>query len=322
MGALAAAAIVVAGCVGGLVWFLCVMPGPRTREGSGAPTSDERALAERLRRHVAHLAASPRPATDVSAQARALAYIEAQLSDAGVGVKRQRTVADGSGLPNLVVRRDGTRADLPAIVVGAHYDSVEGSPGADDNASGVAALIELARLTADVRPARSIVFAFFSEEEVDMRGSRFLAADLRAGGVAVEAMLSLEMLGFYCDAPESQRYPVSMLSWIYPSRGDFVAFLGNLRSRRLTRTCVEAFRRTVAFPCEGLAAPDALRDVFRSDNASFWAEGFPAVMVTDTSNFRNPHYHKASDVPDTLAYDRLARVVLGLRGVLDRLVVP
>lgn len=339
VGLLAMGGLLLGICLWGAVWFFTGMPGSRRAFAAEGLTEQERALAERLRAHVEALAAGPRTAADEGAQQRALAWAERHLREAGLAPRLQPTVtgrppaladqsparagqvlaAEDGGLPNLLAEVPGRDATLPRIVVGAHYDTVPGSPGADDNASGVAVLLELARLRAGRPVPRGVIFALFSEEEVDMRGSRFLAADLRARVEGVEAMMSLEMLGYYRDEQGSQRYPAAAMGLLYPRRANFVAMVGNLRSRSLLRECVSAFRRAVPFPCEGLAAPDALRDIFRSDNASFWHEGFPAVMVTDTSNFRNPNYHTPTDVPSTLDYAAMARVTLGLDAVLDRL---
>lgn len=322
MGLLALGLLVLGLGAWGAIWFITGMPGPRHAFAAEGRTDEERALAGRLKAHVEALASGPREAADEASQDRALAYLDHHLRAAGLAPTRQRTAAHGNGFPNLVAQVPGRDPGLGVIVVGAHYDTVPHSPGADDNASGLAVLLELARLREGRPMPRGVIFACFSEEEVDMRGSRAVAADLRARGVAVEGMLSLEMLGYYRQEEGSQRYPAAALGWLYPRRGNFVALVGNLPSRPLLRTCVEAFRRGVSFPCEGLAAPDALRDIFRSDNAAFWNEGFPAVMVTDTSNFRNPNYHKPTDVPSTLDYDAMARVTRGLDGVLDRLGAP
>lgn len=319
-----------------VIWGLTSMPGPRHGFFTVPLTDEERELARRLQAHVEALSVGPRTAGQGRSQQRALAWAECHLRAAGLVARLQSTTGAGEQLstgsggdlpkgqprcafPNLVAQAEGRDPTLPVIVVGAHYDTVPHSPGADDNASGVAVLLELARMREGRPMARGVIFALFSEEEVDMRGSRFLAADLRARGVEVAGMLSLEMLGYYRDEEGSQRYPLGALKWLYPRRANFVAMVGNLKSRALLRECVGTFRRAVPFPCEGLAAPDALRDIFRSDNASFWHEGFPAVMVTDTSNFRNPNYHKPTDVMSTLDYGAMARVTRGLDAVLDRL---
>jgi hypothetical protein len=310
-----------------VVGFLTAMPGPRHVGRIANLTEEERLCARRLRAHVETLAARPRDSA--AAQACAIEYIEERLRACGLEPLRQHTRSQGApprsagralqGLPNIEVEIRGTMAGSPIVIVGAHYDTVDRSPGADDNASGVAVLLELAARLGGERLARTVRLVAFAEEERDLMGSRFYASNLRARGVGVAAMVSLEMLGYYDDAEGTQRYPIGALGALYPSRGDFVAVVSNIRSRALLRTFVGTFRRAVAMPCEGMAAPELLRDIGRSDNASFWLENYPAVMLTDTSNFRNPHYHRESDTPETLDYLRMARVANGVEAVVRRL---
>jgi Zn-dependent M28 family amino/carboxypeptidase len=211
------------------------------------------------------------------------------------------------------------------VVVGAHYDSHGNIPAADDNASGVAAVLALARAYARERPGpeRTLRFVFFVNEEppffqTDAMGSRVYARRCRARGETIVAMLSLETVGYYCDRSGSQNYPFP-LSAFYPSRGDFIGFVGDLSSRRLVKRVVDSFRRHAMFPSQGAALPSGLRGVGWSDQWSFWQEGYPAVMCTDTAPFRNPNYHTPRDTPDTLDFDRMARVVEGLTGVVREL---
>jgi Zn-dependent M28 family amino/carboxypeptidase len=207
------------------------------------------------------------------------------------------------------------------VVVGAHYDTVPGSPGADDNASGVAALIELAGLLGRAGlPIRFVAFA--NEEEPyfmgpDM-GSWVSARRSRDRGEPLRAMISLEMLGFYSDRPGSQRYPAP-LGLFYPDRADYIAFVGDWGVFGLVRRCCLKFKSHTSFPAEWLAGPAFIPGVTRSDHWSFRNLGFPALMVTDTAYNRNPHYHRSSDTPDTLDYERMARVTLGLAGMLREL---
>jgi Zn-dependent M28 family amino/carboxypeptidase len=209
----------------------------------------------------------------------------------------------------------------PIVLVGAHYDTVPGSPGADDNASGVAALIELAGLMGNEGlPIRFVAFAneempYFLSEEM---GSWMSARRSRARGETVRAMLSLEMLGYYRDEPRSQTYPPP-LGLLYPDRANFIAFVGDLGARGLVRRAIGLFRKHAQFPSEGVAAPSFVPGVTWSDHWSFRRHGFPAVMVTDTAFNRYPHYHLPSDTPERLDYERLARVTLGLAGVLREL---
>jgi len=277
------------------------MPG-RSYDGPLEFTADERALAERLRAHVETLAATERNA-DLERPAR---YIAAQFGEHRVqefmsGGRMVRNLETGSG----------------SVVVGAHYDTVPGSPGADDNASAVAALIELARMRL---PARFVAFAneempYFHTNEM---GSQAWAQAARQRGDAIDAMLSLEMLGCYSDAPGSQRYPPGV-SALYPDRGNFIAFVGDIGARRLVRRAIGAFRRHAKFPSEGLAAPAAIEGVTRSDHWPFRLAGFQAIMVTDTAYNRYPHYHLPSDTPEKLDYLRMARVTLGIAEVIKEL---
>ncbi|HEX6529859.1 MAG TPA: M28 family peptidase, partial [Burkholderiales bacterium] len=265
------------------------MPG-KSYAGPLPPLSGEdRALSLRLRLHVAALAANERNA-DLETPAR---YIEHALRSFATqeftsGGRTVRNIETGSG----------------DLVVGAHYDTVPGSPGADDNASGVAVLIELARLV----PSGVRFVAFANEEAPYFLGPEmgsFVYA--RERGAKVRAMFSLEMLGYYSDAPGSQNYPAP-LSMFYPERGDFIAFVGDLGARSLVRRSIESFRKHARFPSEGLAAPSFIPGIAWSDHWSFRKHGYPAIMITDTAFYRYPHYHRASDTPDKLDYERMARV--------------
>lgn len=276
------------------------MPG-KSYAGALPPLNGEhRALSLRLRLHVAALAANERN-TDLETPAR---YIEHALRDFSTqqfrsGGRMVRNIETGSG----------------DILVGAHYDTVPGSPGADDNASGVAVLLELARLV----PAGVRFVAFANEEAPYFLGPEmgsFVYARERAA--KLRAMFSLEMLGYYSDAPGSQAYPAP-LGMFYPDRGDFVAFVGDLGARALLRQAIGIFREKASFPSEGLAAPSFIPGVAWSDHWSFRKHGFPAIMITDTAFYRYPHYHRASDTPDKLDYERMARVTLGLAEVLKEL---
>lgn len=279
------------------------MPGVSYRGPLPEPTDEERALAARLREHVMALAARERN-TDLETAAR---YIETSL---GAGVRSQPFESGGRTVRNIEIAAG-------AIVVGAHYDTVPGSPGADDNASGVAVLIELARMKL---PARFVAFAneempYFLTDEM---GSAAYAARARRQGERIGVMLSLEMLGFYADAPASQHYPPP-LGLLYPERGDFIAFVGDLGARSLVRRSVELFRAHAQFPCEGVAAPSFVPGVTWSDHWAFRQHGFPALMVTDTAFYRYPHYHLPSDTPEKLDYARMARVTLGLAALIEEL---
>jgi Zn-dependent M28 family amino/carboxypeptidase len=207
------------------------------------------------------------------------------------------------------------------VVIGAHYDSVYGSPGANDNASGVAALVALARAARGKGFARTVRFVAFVNEEPPYfqrgaMGSQHYAKEAKRRGEKVVAMMSLETIGCYSDAAGSQSYPAPF-SFFYPTTGNFIGFVGNLGSRRLVRQAIGAFRETTQFPSEGVAAPSFIPGISWSDQWSFWEEGYDGIMVTDTALFRYAEYHTARDRPGILDYERLARVVAGLERVLD-----
>lgn len=277
-----------------------------------------RALASRLRRHVDALAAGigERHVGRPAALHEAEAYVAGEFASLGYEVARQTYVAEGVESSNLEVTAPGASRASEIVLVGAHYDTVPGSPGADDNASGVAGLIEIARELRGAPLARTAKLVAFVNEEPPFfpfgeMGSRVYARAARRRGDDICVMLSLEMLGCYSDATGSQSYP-PLLRLFYPPAGNFIAFVSNLRSRRALREVVAAFRARSDFPAEMLASPGIVPGVSWSDQRSFWREGYPALMVTDTAFYRNPHYHRATDTPDRIDYARMGRVVAGL----------
>ena len=285
-------------------------------------------MRDRLRRHVQVLAGDigERHIWHPDGLAAAERYIAAAMREAELSVERQAFDARGAPVANVIGTWTPEASHREAIVVGAHYDSVVGTVGANDNASGVAALLELARVLAADGEALPVRFVAFVNEEppfflTDDMGSRQYAIRCRARGDRIRAMLSLETLGCYSDRPFSQSYPPP-LGFFYPRTGNFVAFVGNLRSRTLVRRCVRTFRSLVRFPCEGAALPGYLPGIFWSDHWSFWREGYPAAMVTDTALFRYGYYHLRGDTPEKLNYGRLARVVNGLARVVRALANP
>lgn len=281
-------------------------------------------LAERLRTHVDRLAGliGPRPLAMPRMFHAAAAYVEQELAGAGYDVARQNYSVGGEEVSNFIAELPGgTRRD-EIVVVGAHYDTVPGTPGADDNASAVAVLIEVARRMRSMTPERTVRFVSFACEErpycytSDM-GSRVYARECRVKGEKIVGMLCLEMVGYYSSEPRSQKVPPTiprMFHWLFPQRGDFLAAVGNLKSWRLLRQFRRGFTRTVKFPLFSIALPERVQEIRRSDNSSFWDQGYPALMLTDTSFLRNANYHMASDTPDTLDYDRMAEVAVGVGG--------
>ncbi len=305
--------------------YFIAMPGHSFRGTPPALTGDQASLRSALRRHVNALAAEigPRHAALPGSLKRTTVYITNALTNAGLHVRRDRYQGDSGVFENLQVEFPGGMRPDEVVIVGAHYDSVPGSPAANDNGSGIAALIELARLSRGKPYTRTLKFVAFANEELpysgtpDM-GSRAYAQRARAAGEHIVAMISLETIGYYTDRPDSQTYPAP-LRWFYPSTGNFVAFVGDSRSRSLVTAAIAAFRRHARVPSEGAALPRLVSDITRSDHSSFWDVGYPAFMVTDTAPFRYPYYHDTGDTPDKLDFVRLTHVVTGLVHVLDHL---
>lgn len=210
------------------------------------------------------------------------------------------------------------------IVVGAHYDSFDDSPGANDNATGVASVLALAERFIDARPSRTLRFVLFADEEPpyfqsEEMGSLTYARACRDAGERVIGMISVETIGWYSDEPGSQKYPAP-LGAVYPDKGNFIGFVANPRSRIFLREVITSFRESTEFPSEGGALPGVLPGIGWSDHWAFWQSGFAALMVTDTAPFRYPHYHTVLDTPDKVDSERIARVTMGLERVIRALV--
>jgi hypothetical protein len=247
-------------------------------------------------------------------------YIRGQWRAQGYAVAEQRYEVKGVASANLEVSLPGHAHPEQVILVGAHYDSVAGSPGANDNGSGVAAMLELTRVLAGSAPARTLRFVAFVNEEPPFffwkqMGSMHYARAARARGDDIRLMISLETLGCYSDEPGSQRYP-PLFRYFYPDRADFVAFVSNFKSRKAMRRTVLAFRAVSDFPAEHVATFSWVPGVAWSDHLAFWRQDYRALMVTDTAFYRYAYYHQVTDTPDRLDYDRLARVAQGLAGTL------
>ena len=285
-------------------------------------TEDEASLRNTLQRDVEKLAGeigirNVRQYGNLSAAAD---YLEASFTEAGYLVYLQGFKVDGKTVYNIEAEIKGLERPGEIIVVGAHYDTIEGSPGANDNATGAAAVLALARSFSGQKTSRTLRFIEFVNEEppyyqTPQMGSWVYAKRLRERGEKIIAMLSLETIGYYSDEEKSQGYPFPF-SLFYPSTGNFIAFVGNISSRSLVRELVSSFRKHTQFPSEGGALWGSIEGVGWSDHWSFWEEGYPAVMVTDTALFRYPEYHTTRDTPDKVKYEHLARVVSGLEKVV------
>jgi len=251
---------------------------------------------------------------------RAAAYIERNLQQLGYQVVSQEFSAYNRSYRNLEATLPGTTRPQEVVILGAHYDTAPDAPGADDNASGVAGVLELARAFAQARQSRTVRFVFFPNEEPPSfptanMGSRHYATAARARNEQITAMLSIESIGYYDVEKGSQRYPFP-LNLAYPDVGDFIGFVSNLKSGSLVRRAIQAFRAHGTVPTQGAAAPAWVPGVWWSDHWSFWREGYRAIMITDTAPYRNPFYHTPEDTADKLDYDRMARVVDGLTHVV------
>jgi len=298
------------------------MPG-HSHQGPLPPLTDkQRALEQELLCHVQTLAGQigERNVFHHDRLVMAADYIRTTLAGAGYEVRRQPYEVGGKICENVEAEVRGSRRPDEIMVIGAHYDSVQGSPGANDNASGVAAVLALARAFAKTAPARTLRFVSFTNEEPPLfqtthMGSRVYAKRSRERGEKIVLMLSLETIGYYSDEPGSQHllFPLNL---IYPSTGNFIAFVGNVENGFLVRQLVGSFREQAQFPSEGGALWGVIPGVGWSDHWAFWKEGFPAVMVTDTALFRYPAYHSNADRPELVQYERMARVVSGLQAVI------
>ncbi len=299
------------------------MPG-NSYQGALPPATEEvRALEQELQTHVNMLGGhiGERNLFHYDKLLLAAEYLRAEFEAAGYDVRRQQYDVSGKICENIEAEVRGTDRPEDILVIGAHYDSVKGSPGANDNGTGVASMLALARRFAISPTSRTLRFVAFANEEPpffqtrDM-GSRVYARRSRQRNENIILMISLETIGYYTDAPNSQRYPPP-LSLIYPSTGNFIGFVSNLANSEWVRLAVGSFRQHTQFPSEGAALFGWLPGVGWSDHWAFWQEGFPAIMVTDTALFRDPHYHTAHDTPDHIHYDHLARVVSGLQQVIS-----
>lgn len=269
---------------------------------------------------------------DVKTLNSAADYIRNEFNKTTQRVEVQSYQVDSEKFHNIIAHF-GPKVDYTAsyengpprpIIIGAHYDAHEETMGADDNASGVAGLLELARIFAENPPAVPVQIVAYTLEEppnfrTDSMGSRHHAVSLVQAGVKPELVMVLEMVGFYSDAESSQEYPLGLLKWFYPTRGDFIGIVGNFVDAPTTKMVKVAMQSAhPEFPVESINAPAAMTGIDFSDHASYWQYDMPAVMITDTSFYRNQHYHKATDTADTLDYGRMAKVVDGVQAVVAR----
>lgn len=275
-------------------------------------------------------AIGPRSLADAKRLHKARHWVAKELAKASGQTPRVESVplpeayASAGPAVNLIVEWPGRVAKDEWIVVGAHYDTHPGVQGADDNASGLALLLALAGRLKAGDSAKSVRLVAFVNEEAPFfqsegMGSWAHAKGCKARGEQVKAMLSLESLGHFSQAPNSQRYPADWLGWFYPTTGNFVGAIGNLDAWALTNRIRDGFRSRTDFPIEASALPEFIPGVGWSDQWAFWQEGYPAAMLTDTAVMRNPNYHQGGDRPETLDYPAMARVLEGAEGAVRSL---
>jgi len=287
-------------------------------------SGDESASLERLRRIVTFLSEDLGIRNYIHYQnlQEAANFIQRSFEEIGYSVESNPYEINGVTFKNIIAQMPGNKPASGILLIGAHYDSCY-NPGADDNASGIAALIELARLLKDVPLTHTLRFAAFVNEEppfflTDQMGSSVYVKQLQSKGEPLRAAVILEMLGFYSEKLFSQKY-LPLLGPFYPNRANFITIVGNFPSRKIVKDLYQGFKAGSTFPVEKIVAPSSIPGIYYSDHWSFWKAGYPAVMITDTAYLRSPHYHSKTDLPDTIDYPRLAKVIFGFKEAIMRL---
>lgn len=277
------------------------------------------AQSDRLRADVAALCSIPghRHVGNMEGLNAAADYILAQFSTMGYAPQEQWYTVRQGEVRNIIASYGPS--DAPRWVIGAHYDACEALPGADDNASGTAGLLELARLLKEHQPELEyrIDLVAYTLEEPPYFGSPEMGSAVHANsmieqGIDIRGMICLEMIGYFTDTPNSQEYPADFLSSIYPSTGNFIAVVGRVADPALTRAIKLDMMAASSVEVISINAPESLLGIDFSDHRNYWAHDIPAVMVTNTAFFRNKNYHQASDLPETLDYNRMAEVIEGV----------
>jgi Zn-dependent M28 family amino/carboxypeptidase len=299
------------------------MPGKNSSRAASLSAADT-ILRDELKSDVQHLAGNigERNLSRYPQLSAAADFIEKSFQQSGLKPRRDSYEVNGLASHNIEVEINGASPEI--VLIGAHYDSVFGAPGANDNGSGVAALLALARRFAGKQTHYTLRFVAFVNEEppyfqTSQMGSFVYAGRCKARGDRIAAMISLETIGYFSDAPRSQTYPIAALGAFYPKVGNFIGIVGNVRSRWLVRRAIAEFRKEGKIPTEGAALPAFIAGVGWSDQWSFWQQGYPGIMITDTAPFRYPHYHEATDTPDKLDYDRFALVVSSVQKLIVEL---
>ncbi len=260
----------------------------------------------------------------IDALEKTVDYITSEFKRYGYNVSLQPYEFEGRIYKNIYTEIRGKKAPEKILIIGAHYDTVTGTPGADDNASGIAGLVEIARLLYNQPLDKTVRFVAFSLEEPPfyrskLMGSHVYAQSLKEKGEDIEGMICLEMIGYFTNEPESQFFPLSFFRWMFPDRGNFIALVSNLQSKDFLNRVKHAFKKGTDLPVQSISTLSIIPGIDFSDHRSFWEFGYNALMVTDTAFYRNPHYHNIGDFPETLDYESMSKVVLGLKSAIEEL---
>lgn len=306
-------------------WKMIHLPGESYRGELPPLNPKETILAKELKTHVIMLAETIGERNFITYKnlVKSANYLQSSLIELGYKVQEQNYQIDGNIYQNLSVEIPGSKSPEEILVIGGHYDSVTGSPGANDNATGVAGVLALAKIFKNTRPEKTLRFVLFVNEEppffwTENMGSFVYAKQSQELGEKIIGMISLETVGYYSTVKNSQKYPTP-LNLLYPSIGDFIGFVGNISSKDFLDQVIASFRHHTQYPSEGVAAPNLLPGIGWSDHWAFWQHGFPAIMLTDTAPYRYPYYHTPEDTPDKVDYDRTARVIWGVSKVIQEL---
>jgi len=307
-----------------LAWFWTTQPtGGGTAVGVETPPADARQMERDVR--MLSRTFAPRDVDHIENLDRAAQYVFERMRAEVGDASEQSFEAAGATVRNIIASAGARTAER--VVVGAHYDAFGPFPGADDNASGIAGLLQLGRMMRQRPPPMRVDLVAYTTEEppffrTEQMGSAQHADLLKRENASVRAMICLEMIGYFSDLPQSQHFPLGLLGMLYPHQGNFIAVVGSLGGGALVRQIKGAMRSAGGVPVYSINAPVWIVGIDLSDHQSYWARGYPAVMVTDTAFFRNPHYHTALDTPERLDYGRMAQVVEGVYRAVFRLASP
>jgi len=299
------------GVVIAMTWFS--LSQPTFKKNTPSPLRVE---AKKLENHVKALSIDfyPRNYGNIQNLNKAAKYIEGQFKLSGARVEIQEFEVEGKKYKNIIARYNIGQGRK--MIVGAHYDSCEDTPGADDNSSGVAGILELASLLGREKINREIELVAYTLEEPPFFGTEEMGSFVHANSIQnkdkIEGVLVLEMIGYFSNNKNSQSYPMGLLKLMYPDRGNFIAVVGNLSQRAFTKKIKIRMKGATDLPVYSISAPAGIPGIDFSDHRNYWPLGINAVMITDTAFYRNSEYHGPKDTYDRLDYEKMAKVVAGV----------